>query len=198
MKHLLLVLVLAVSGWAHPGGLDPRGGHFDQASGTYHYHLHNVATLARTTLAAPPYKRTDWMRAWRDEDHNGLNTRAEVLARDERPEGGWLCPYTGVHYNDAAEVDADHVVPLEHVHGLGGWAWTPDQKRAFANDLGNLLAVSARANSAKGSRTPVFWKPRLAYWKAFATRWRAVKRKYRLPLSLLENRELRRMEGLPP
>ncbi len=35
---LLFVLIFPVSVYAHSGGLDEKGGHWDTKKGTYHYH----------------------------------------------------------------------------------------------------------------------------------------------------------------
>ena len=54
------------------------------------------------------------------------------------------------------------MVPLALAHRSGGWTWSEDKKREYANDLsyeGHLIAVKASANRAKGSKGPEDWKP---------------------------------------
>jgi len=144
--------------------------------------------------SAPPYDRHDW-RHWIDADHDCQDTRQEVLvAESEVPvefadarhckvkRGRWTCPYTGRVVTDPAELDIDHVVPLENADASGGWRWSSRHKEAFANDLAHpeaLVAVVASANRQKGSKGPEAWlPPNLAYrcpyiadWVAIKTRW---------------------------
>lgn len=74
-----------------------------------------------------------------------------------------------------------HVVPLVNAHISGGWAWHPDRKQAYANDLANpehLLAVKAQLNRQKGDKSPDQWKPpRQEYWCDYATAWLAIKQR---------------------
>ena len=44
---------------------------------------------------------------------------------------------------DPAELDVDHVVPLENANASGGSLWTPAKKQAFANDLEHPEALMA-------------------------------------------------------
>ncbi|MFF2549117.1 hypothetical protein ACFVUY_42050 [Kitasatospora sp. NPDC058063] len=68
------------------------------------------------------YERTKF-KHWIDVDKNGCNTRAEVLIAEavEAPAigpkcallgGTWRSPYDGLVFNDARQLDVDHVVPL--------------------------------------------------------------------------------------
>ena len=71
-----------------------------------------------------------------------------------------------------------------NAHQSGGWAWSPEQKRQYANDLSydnHLIAVQAAANRAKGSRSPADWKPPVrGYWCQYATDWIAIKNTWEL------------------
>jgi hypothetical protein len=66
----------------------------------------------------------------------------------------------------------DHLVPLENGHRGGGWAWTKERKRDYANDLidhNHLIGVYLSLNRQKGSQTPATWKrPDRAAWCAYA------------------------------
>ena len=56
----------------------------------------------------------------------------------------------------------DHMVAFGNLHHSGGWTWSREQKRQYANDLScdnHLIAVQAAANRAKGSRSPAEWTP---------------------------------------
>ena len=65
------------------------------------------------------------------------------------------------------------------------------QKRQFANDPDNLIAVDDRTNQEKGDKGPARWKPPVeSSWCEYARRWRLVKRKYGLDISDREHQSL--------
>ena len=114
--------------------------------------------------------------AWADVDRNGCDQRNDVLHRDlsdvEVREGTQGCvviagmlddPYTGETVEfvkaEAAEVPIDHVVPLAAAWVQGAAEWPAEQRRAFANDLTNLIATTRSTNSAKGDSTADEWTP---------------------------------------
>ena len=76
------------------------------------------------------------------------------------------------------------MVPLANAHRSGGWGWSEDKKREYANDLtyaGHLIAVQASANRAKGSKSPDDWKPPdLTYWCQYAIDWITIKNAWEL------------------
>lgn len=125
--------------------------------------------------AVPAYNRDEWGR-WADADRDCQDTRQEVLiAESEVPvtfadpakpcrvaTGRWTDVYSGKPYTDPSDLQIDHVVALEEAHNAGGWRWTPEQKKAYFNDLdnpGHLVAVSQSSNASKGSRPPPQWMP---------------------------------------
>ena len=139
----------------------------------------------------PDYDRGEW-RHWSDDDGDCQNARQETLiaesdtpvgyANDDRcrvASGSWQGPYTGEFFTDPRDLDIDHMVPLANAHRSGGWAWTEDRKRRYANDLsyaGHLIATKASANRAKGSSGPDDWKPpERGYWCQYAIDWITVK-----------------------
>lgn len=156
--------------------------------------------------STPSYNRKDWPH-WIDEDGDCQDTRAEILIRDnigtlkfKRNKGcnvswgEWLCPYTGKTSYKASDLDIDHIVPLAHAHRTGGVLWPREKKRAFANDPENLLVVDDSTNQEKGDQDPTAWKPpQTHYWAEYARRWRAVKLKYGLVISVQEERALQEM-----
>lgn len=121
----------------------------------------------------PEYDRNEWG-GWIDVDRDCQDTRQEVLIaeaqglieyEDDRrcrvASGTWTDLYTGEVFTDPSKLDVDHVVALKEAHEAGGWRWSREQKRAYANDLTpvHLMAVSASANRSKGSRSPSEWLP---------------------------------------
>lgn len=158
----------------------------------------------------PPYHRRDW-RHWIDADHDCQDTRQEVLiAESEVPvefaderhcrvkRGRWTCPYTGRVVTDPAQLDIDHVVPLENANASGGSLWTPAKKQAFANDLEHpeaLMAVVSAANRQKGSKGPDGWLPPNARFRCvYAARWTSVKRRWALAVTTEEAAAIKRIE----
>lgn len=135
---------------------------------------------------------------WIDADGDCQNTRAEVLIRDDDDgavefaetnpcrvvRGSWLDPYTGITFNDASELDVDHVVPLKNAHESGAWAWTRERRREYANylvDENHLLAVKAGENRSKGANGPETYKPPLiSYHCEYARIWIKIKTDWEL------------------
>ena len=166
------------------------------------------------TIAEPPddlprYDRDDW-RHWTDDDRDCQDTRQEVLVAESRSRvtyvddrqcrveaGRWWDPYTGAVLTDPGDLDVDHLVPLANAHRSGGWAWSEERKRLFANDLGydaHLIAVTASANRAKGAKGPEEWRPPdESYWCEYATAWSRVKRAWDLTVTHAEAMALREM-----
>ena len=147
----------------------------------------------------PKYDRGEW-RHWIDEDGDCQNARQEVLIAESSvavtfvpgdecrvAEGSWTGPYTEEPVTDPADLDIDHLVPLENAHRSGAWAWDRDRKREYANDLDNenhLLATTSSANRSKGSKGPEEWRPPLeSYWCEYATNWATVKREWGLSVT---------------
>ena len=142
--------------------------------------------------------------AWADVDRNGCDQRNDVLHRDlaqiEVREGTQGCvvvagvlddPYTGATVTfvkaDAAEVPIDHVVPLAAAWVQGAAEWTTDERTAFANDLGNLMATTREQNSSKGDSTADEWlPPDPAYGCSYATVVITVKDRYALSVTPAE------------
>ena len=144
----------------------------------------------------PDYDRDDW-RHWTDEDRDCQNTRHEVLIEESRTPveyktnddckveaGEWYGAYTGMVVTDPTQLDIDHLVPLANAHKSGGWAWSSERKRSYANSLddpGHLIAVTASANRMKGAKGPEDWlPPNEAYRCQYALDWINVKRTWDL------------------
>ena len=157
----------------------------------------------------PPYDRAEW-RHWIDEDGDCQDTRQEVLIEESRIEitftsdgicrvsqGQWFGSFTATTVTEPGELDIDHFVPLANAHRSGGWAWTSEQKRAFANSLDDpdhLIAVTSGANRSKGARGPDEWRPpNGSYWCEYATDWIRIKHAWDLTASPAEAVALQEM-----
>jgi hypothetical protein len=143
--------------------------------------------------------------SWKDPaDHSGCSTRDRVLARDlhdvqTRPApgrgrcrahviGGWLDdPYTGVRIDftllHPEAIQIDHIYPEHRAWNAGANTWPLPKRQAFANDVANLLAVSGKANEAKGDRGPGRWLPaNRPFDCAYVTTYVRVALSYGLPI----------------
>lgn len=150
--------------------------------------------VAEPDGSRPRYERDQWDgRGWADVDGDGCNTRAEVLQLESAVPttskattctvvtGSWSDPYTGRSTTLAADLQIDHLVALGDAHRSGGWAWSAERKREFANDLSDpwaLNAVWGQENERKADHGPDEWLPisdfRCTYVLAYATvkaRW---------------------------
>jgi hypothetical protein len=115
---------------------------------------------------------------WSDPDHNGCDTRNDILARDMTnvtfKEGTRDCvvatgtlvdPYTGKTINftrgekTSSAVQIDHVVPRSDAWQKGAAGWNKEQRERFANDPANLLAVDGPTNSSKSDGDAATWLP---------------------------------------
>ncbi len=152
------------------------------------------------------YSRDAFGSAWIDVDDNGCDTRNDILARDLNGTEGDRCriltgnlddPYTGetiTYERGASQVDIDHVVALGNAWVTGAAYWTDLERRAFANDPLNLLAVSAAANRSKGDGDAATWLPANKRYRCnYGARQIAVKAKHRLWLTAPEKAALERV-----
>ncbi|MDE0376545.1 MAG: HNH endonuclease family protein [bacterium] len=132
---------------------------------------------------------------WTDEDADGCDTRREVLLRDAHSglhlgsgpgcrivSGVWYSAYDDAWVEGSpAGLHVDHVVPLQEAWDSGAHAWGPGRRRAFANDLDGLAAVTAAVNEAKGAHDPAQWMPPNPDHRcAYAASWIAVKARWEL------------------
>ena len=141
---------------------------------------------------------------WIDADRDGCNTRYEVLISEAKvaPKvgsrcaltgGKWRSSYDGKIFTSPTGLDIDHMVPLAEAWRSGAWAWSPDERMEFANDLefsATLIAVTAGANRSKGDRDVAKWLPAKAKCRYIAN-WIAVKSRFALTVDLVEGEFLR-------
>jgi hypothetical protein len=142
--------------------------------------------------------------AWLDVDHNGCDTRNDVLARDLvniTMDGSCTVltgtiqePYTGstidfVRGRDtSALLQIDHVVALSNAWQTGAQQLGADQRVRLANDPLNLLAVDGASNSQKGDGDTATWLPKSkAYRCAYVARQISVKASYGLWVTQAEH-----------
>lgn len=159
IRLIFILLALAMAGAQCDGVEAPSSG--------------PTPNLPQLTIAEPqktPYSRSDWQpNGWEDLDGDGCDTRAEVLIEESDPKahisrgckvtGHWQDRYSGIEFSSPKDLDIDHIVSLGDANRSGGAAWSPEQKRQFANDTKNLVAVDASLNRAKGDQGPDEWLP---------------------------------------
>jgi putative cell wall-binding protein len=163
--------------------------------------LNSLTTAAPITAG---YDRSLFVH-WIDADGNGCDTRQEVLIAESLTpvvkgagcsilSGTWFSWYDGATWTNPADVDIDHFVPLGEAWQSGANSWTPDQRRAYANDLGyafDLEAVTDNVNQSKGDSDPATWMPPAAVTACrYATDWVLVKYRWNLSVDSAEKAAL--------
>jgi hypothetical protein len=202
MKIANLALIAALSAMLIP----PATPHADSAT------LDGIAI-------APQHHRYDYRRAafgkaW--ENGGDCDTRDEILDRDlidktyvsikRCPDvvatGVLDDPYTGTVISfqrgpkTGEDVQIDHIVPLAYAWDMGASEWTDAQRKQFANDPNELLAVQGKANEDKGDMPPGKWMPpNTAFACQYATHWITVLRAYSLPVDPASSGVLRQAAG---
>jgi hypothetical protein len=146
------------------------------------------------------YTRDQFGPAWADVDHNGCDTRNDILKRDltsiiYKPgthncvvaSGTLVDRYSGETINfvrgnvTSMEVQIDHVVALSNAWQTGAFKLSADQRKALANDPLNLFAVKGRLNSQKGDGDAATWLPPSKSFRCtYVAQQIAVKAKYSL------------------
>jgi hypothetical protein len=157
------------------------------------------------------YSREQFGSRWADVDRNGCDTRDDILNRDlaakEWRPGTHGCvviagvlrdPYTGQRLvfakADASAVQIDHVVSLSDAWQKGAGQWDLTQRRQFANDPLNLLAVDGPTNERKGDGDAATWlPPQKSYRCRFVARQIAVKAKWKLSVTAAEHDAMARV-----
>ena len=182
-----------------------------------------VASAGRTTALAAlaavevkgraprtGYERDNFGSSWVDTDHNGCDTRNDILARDLTGEtfkagtrncvvltGSLADPYSGRAISfqrgqgtsDAVQID--HVVALSDAWQKGAQAMPAGRRTSFANDPLNLLAVDGPLNMQKGDGDAATWlPPNKAYRCKYVARQVAVKVSYGLWMTQAEKNSI--------
>ena len=74
-------------------------------------------------------------------------------------------------------------MPLHVAWDAGASTWDRQRRQIFANDLTELIAVSATQNSRKSDATLAGWLPPVAKCE-YASRYLTVAAKYQLPITV--------------
>ncbi|WP_141669419.1 DUF1524 domain-containing protein, partial [Rothia sp. ND6WE1A] len=146
------------------------------------------------------YSREQFGQAWADIDHNGCDTRNDILRRDltsitVKP-GTHGCkvmtgvpddPYTATTIdfqqgkNTSSTIQIDHVVALSDAWQTGAQDLSATDREQLANDPVNLLAVDGPANQQKSDGDAATWLPsNKDYRCTYVSKQIDVKAKYRL------------------
>lgn len=170
--------------------------------GTARKELAKLKEAAAASMSG--YSREEFGTAWKDVDHNGCDTRDDILARDltkvkKRDKctvisGTLDDPYTGKTVvfakARAIQVQIDHVFPLGLAWRMGASKWTEEKRTELANDRDNLLAVSGRPNEQKSDKGPSDWQPPKAFECTYAEKFIAVADEYHLSVTHADHTEL--------
>ncbi|MFC5825473.1 HNH endonuclease family protein [Nonomuraea insulae] len=159
------------------------------------------------------FDRDEFGTPWSDVDHNGCDTRNDILKRDMEDEtfksGTHDCivltgtlhdPYSGKTIkfergqNTSTAVQIDHVIPLSDAWQKGAAKWSETKRKEFANDPLNLMAVDGPLNGQKSDSDAATWlPPRKAYRCTYIAKQIDVKSKYEVWLTSAEKTA---MEGI--
>lgn len=153
------------------------------------------------------YSRDLFGEEWADADHNGCDTRNDILARDLHDvtfrEGTNECvvltgilddPYTGrtIDFQRGQDtsilVQIDHVVALSDAWQKGAQQLDETTREELANDPLNLLAVDGPTNGKKSDGDVATWlPPNKGFRCEYVARQIGVKAKYSLWVTQAEH-----------
>ena len=165
----------------------------------------NLLSKLHVTAEHPSGYERSLFTLWDDQDHDGCNTRKEVLLSEAvvKPRitgtctlvgGKWRSAYDGATFTNSRGLDIDHMVPLAEAWASGAYRWDSSTREAYANDLGysrSLIAVSASSNRSKSDSDPYLWMPtKYSYTCQYVNDWIAVKYRWNLRVDAQERRDL--------
>jgi hypothetical protein len=152
------------------------------------------------------YTRAQFGPAWADVDHNGCDTRNDILARDMSNEtfkagthncvvatGTLADKYTGKTINfvrgpKSSAVQIDHIVALSDAWQKGAQQIGAAKRLQLANDPLNLMAADGPANGQKSDSDASSWLPKNKSFRCeYVARQTAVKAKYKLWMTKAEH-----------
>lgn len=159
------------------------------------------------------YSRDQFGEAWADVDHNGCDTRNDILNRDLTNKthkagthncvvtsGRLVDPYTAAvidfvrGQSTSAAVQIDHVVALSDAWQKGAQQLSADRRKQLANDPYNLLAVDGPSNQRKSDGDAATWLPANKSFRcSYVARQIGVKAKYSLWVTQAEHDAMSRV-----
>lgn len=111
----------------------------------------------------------------------GVNNKGTLTTVNS---GKWIDPYSGETFTDSSKLDIDHIIPLSKAARSGGQAWSAKNKQQFANDIENLLAVSAKENRGKSDKGPGEYMPKdKSYHCQYSKSYISIAYKYNLTIN---------------
>lgn len=188
----------------------------ESASGTALAALEKLPVKGRAPKTG--YSRDQFGAAWKDVDHNGCDTRNDILNRDLKGvthkagthdcvvlSGTLSDPYTGntINFSRGAStskaVQIDHVVALSNAWQTGAQQLSEEKREQLANDPLNLLAVDGPTNQQKSDGDAATWlPPNKAVRCSYVARQIAVKTKYALWVVAPEKDAMKRVLATCP
>lgn len=158
------------------------------------------------------YSRAQFGAAWADVDHNGCDTRNDVLKSQltgvafvgtshcKVARGTLADPYTGTSIafvrgqGTSEKVQIDHVVALSDAWQTGAQQLSAHQRLALANDPRNLQATDGPTNQQKSDGDAATWlPPNKAFRCTYVARQISVKAAYRLWVTQAEHDAMARV-----
>lgn len=188
----------APAGATASSGDEPQDASEHAAAGTALAALGELPVKGRAPKTG--YSRDEFGPRWADTDHNGCDTRNDILRRDmtgievtpgtrgcKVRTGTLLSPYSGgtvdftAGQDTSSEVQIDHVVALSDAWQKGAQQLHTDRRTELANDPLNLLAVDGPTNNQKSDGDAATWLPPAAGERCeYVATQIAVKRSYDL------------------
>ena len=164
------------------------------------------------------YSRDEFGQPWTDVDHNGCDTRNDILHRDlvnvtVKPGTNDCVVLTGTLFDNYSEeiiyfqrgtgssneVQIDHIVALSDAWQKGAQGWSEATRIIFANDPLNLAATKGAINAAKGDGDTATWlPPNRAFRCDYVARQVAVKHLYELWVTAAEQAAMIRILNTCP
>ena len=177
----------------------------EAAAGTALEQLESIQIKGRAPKTG--YDRDQFGPAWADVDHNGCDTRNDILARDLTAvvykdgtkecvvaSGTFADPYTGTTISfvrgntTSTAVQIDHIVALSDAWQKGAQQLSAEERRQLANDPLNLMAADGPANGSKSDSDAASWLPQNKSFRcAYVARQTAVKAGYSLWMTQAEH-----------
>ena len=166
-----------------------------------------LVLLSTVSVQAGAALAKGWPIGWLDADHDCQNTEVEVLLRDTvgllqwgDPDactivsGQWVSLATG----KVLPRESVLVIPLVmpgNAEDSGAAHWSKKRKRAFLNDMDNLIILDRFSARERADKGPEAWQPVADLQCQYANRWQQVKKHYKLKISEEEQHALTRMLG---